>query len=318
MNELFYIGIDVGGTKIEGALCSLDSVTHKIKIHRSKKVETPTNESSFFDQLTNLIKDLMSESKNQDYEIQGIGFGLPGSLHPLSKIMLNGNTQFLIGIDIKSKIQNLIVTMFSKKIPLFFENDANCFILAEAWAGVGFDYQEKHHIPFKEQVAIGITLGTGVGGGLVASGKILSGALGAGMEVGHISLNSEGPQCYCGQRGCAETYLSGTALNKLMDSRELFNKAEQGDNIAQQILFDYRKNFSSFLALLINLLNPHYIVFGGGLSEQKLLFSNLKQDLTGKLFLGKDFFPEILISKLPLNAGVYGAIINAHNNLQVS
>lgn len=318
MNELFYIGIDVGGTKIEGAMCSLNSLTHKIKIHQSKKIETPTNESSFFVQLIGLIKDLISESKKHDHEIRGIGFGLPGSLHPFTKVMLNGNTQFLIGLDIKSKIQNLIVKNFSKEISLFFENDANCFILAEAWAGVGFDYQEKFHIPFKDQVAIGITLGTGVGGGLVANGKILSGAMGAGMEVGHISLNSEGPQCYCGQRGCAETYLSGTALNKIMDSREIFKKVEQGDNTALQILNDYRKNLSSFLALLINLLNPHYIVFGGGLSEQKLLFFNLKQELNGKLFLGKDFLPEILISKLPLNAGVYGAIINAHNNLQVS
>ncbi len=315
MSQNYYLGFDVGGTKIEGALCILNPGSRSLTVLSSLKVETPKSSPEFILVLTSLIKELVEQTSIKKEDIKALSFGLPGTLHPQTKIMLNGNTQFLIGMNLKMELQNFMKDYFGNKIPLFLENDANCFILAEAWAGAGLLYEETHKINFKDQVAIGITLGTGVGGGLLSRGEILAGASGAGMEVGHISLNPKsGTKCYCGQLGCAETYLSGTALNQIIDSKELFLRAKKSDPQAMTILASYRENMLHFLSVLINLINPHYIVFGGGLSHQQLLFEGLKSDLPEKLFLSKELPPEIFISQLPMNAGVYGALINAYNH----
>ncbi len=315
--EKFYLGFDVGGTKIEAVACTLNHSTHELNVLLNRKKETPKNAQDFLFEIKCLIKELVNDSNINVKNIEALGFGLPGSLHPETKIMLNGNTQFLIGVDLKKEIQLIIKDVLGSEVALFLENDANCFVLAEAWAGAGYNYQKTHQTFFHDQVAIGITLGTGVGGGLFSGGKILTGALGAGMEVGHMSLDPvNGPQCYCGQKGCAESFLSGSALNRLMDSKEIFRLSKLGDANALNILNDYRKKMLHFLSVLINLINPHYIVFGGGLAEQESLFSNLKEDLEGFLFLGERGLPEIYISKLPLNAGVYGAVINAFNQLK--
>jgi len=315
-NEKYILAFDVGGTKIEGVLCSLESSDKSITIKSQKKIITPTNSHEFFIAIKNLIDELVQESLVNSKQIQVLSLGLPGSLHPKTKVMMNGNTQFLLGVDIQSELEKIVQEVLHRSLPIFLENDANCFILAEAWAGCGLQFQKKFQVDSKDQVAVGITLGTGVGGGLLSNGSILSGAIGAGMEVGHISLNPRSHLvCYCGQKACAELFLSGSALNKIMDSKELFVRAENNDPEALRILKDYRENMLHFLSIIINLMNPHYIVFGGGLSSQSFLFLNLKEQLKDKLFLKEKGLPEIYISKLPLNAGVYGAVINAYNQI---
>ena len=194
-------------------------------------------------------------------------------------------------------------------IPIHVQNDAHLFSLAEVWGGAGLVFEREKKIAFKEQVAIGVTLGTGVGGGLISLGEIFNGAHGSALEVGHISLIPGGHKCYCGQMGCAETYLSGTALNKILDSRKLFDLAKIGDLQTLKILDDYRQHFIHFLSILNNLFNPHYFVFGGGLSTQQMLFSGLKNDLEKNIFLSKEFCPEIYTNQLGDSAGLFGAMI---------
>jgi fructokinase len=311
MNKNYYLGIDVGGTKIEGAVALLQQSNHSLAVLSKRRINCIHHVEDFIESLAALIHSLVSDSGLAFSDLKAIGIGLPGTLDPKTNIMLNGNTQFLIGVDIIKKLRSKIPT----DISIVSQNDANLFTLAEVWGGAGLRYEKENHLLFQEQVAVGITLGTGVGGGLVFNGKNLNGAFGSAMEVGHISLNPEGPECYCGSRGCAETYLSGTALNKIMDSKEIFNQSHDQSSQGHGILIEYRSHLLHFLSILNNLFNPHYFVFGGGLSSQVKLFNHLEEELKAKIFLSKQYAPKIYINELGDSAGLFGAMIYAHESL---
>lgn len=311
MTKRFYLGLDVGGTKIEGAVAELNLERHSIDVLSKKRIPCIHDTEKFIESITNLITNLLSEADLSLANLTAIGIGLPGTLHPVTSIMLNGNTRFLIEVDVIKKIREKL----NFNIPIFAQNDANLFALAEAWGGVGRTYTDLSKVPFHDQVAVGITLGTGVGGGFVSQGKILSGAHGSALEVGHVVIHRNGNNCYCGQSGCAETYLSGSALNKLMDSKKIFQKAEEGDFLATEILASYRKDLVYFLSIINNLFNPHYFVFGGGLSAQERLFSGLKEELENSIFLSKEYCPQIYVNQLGDSAGLFGAMIYASENV---
>lgn len=307
MEKKYYLGLDVGGTKVEGAIAILDKDTHSISVLAKKRISSIQEIDQFIDSLVSLIGDLLVESALTMENLKAIGLALPGTLDPKTKIMLNGNTRFLVGVNFISTLQKKLNTT----IPIVAQNDANLFTLAEAWGGAGKHYAQSRGVAFEDQVAVGITLGTGVGGGFIANGKILNGAHGSALEVGHVVIHSAGNQCYCGQQGCAETYLSGTAINKKMDSRLLFEKAEAGDPDVLQMMIDYRLDLVHFMSIINNLFNPHYFVFGGGLSTQKVLFEDLRTDLSENIFLSKEYCPEIYINHLGDSSGVFGAMIYA-------
>ena len=312
MEKQYYLGLDVGGTKVEGAVAQFGANTRSIDVLSKKRIVSIQEFDAFIDSLANLINELLIDAKITLNELRAIGIGLPGSLDPKTRFMLNGNTRFLIDRDVLGSLQKKLNT----KTPIFTENDANLFVLAEAWGGAGLEFEKKKNISFNEQVAVGITLGTGVGGGFITLGKVLTGAHGSALEVGHIMLRPGGNPCYCGQVGCAETYLSGTALNKIMDSKVIFQKAKEGDFEAKKALAEYRSTFVHFLSILNNLFNPHYFVFGGGLSMQESLFENLHSDLETNIFLSKEFCPEIYINRLGDSAGLFGAMIYARECLE--
>jgi predicted NBD/HSP70 family sugar kinase len=311
MEKKFYLGLDVGGTKVEGAIALLDESSHSIGVLAKKRIACIQEVTPFIESLVQLIQDLLTEAALSLTDLKAIGIGLPGTIHPKTKIMLNGNTQFLIGVEVLNTLQQKLNT----DIPIVVQNDANLFALAEAWGGAGKHYAQYRGVPFSEQVVVGVTLGTGVGGGFVSQGQILNGAMGSALEVGHIVLHSGGNKCYCGQQGCSEAYLSGTAINKKMDSKILFEKANKGEPDVLQTMIDYRLDLVQFLSILNNLFNPHYIVFGGGLSAQKVLFEDLKTDLEENIFLSKEYCPEIYINHLGDSAGLFGAMIYANEVL---
>lgn len=312
MEKQYYLGLDVGGTKVEGAIAILDKSTHSISVLAKKRIACIQEITQFTESLVELVSDLLSESALAISNLEAIGLALPGTLDPKTKIMLNGNTRFLVGVEFISDLQKRLNTT----VPIVAQNDANLFALAEAWGGAGKHYSASKGIPFSEQVVVGITLGTGVGGGFVTQGKILSGAHGSALEVGHIVIHSGGNKCYCGQQGCAETYLSGTAINKKMDSRELFEKARAGAPEVLQMMIDYRLDLVQFMSIINNLFNPHYFVFGGGLSGQDILFEDLKTDLEENIFLSKEYCPDIYINRLGDSAGLFGAMIYASEVLK--
>ena len=307
MEKHYYLGLDVGGTKVEGAVAVLDKNTHSIEVLSKKRIACVHELNAFIDSLSTIILELTTEAGLKLSDLSAIGLALPGTLDPKTKIMLNGNTRFLVDVEFISTLQKKLNTT----TPIVAQNDANLFALAEAWGGAGKHFAATRNIPFEEQVVIGVTLGTGVGGGFVSKGAILNGAHGSALEVGHVVIHGGGNKCYCGQQGCAETYLSGTAINKKMDSRELFEKAKSGAPEVLQFMIDYRLDLVQFMSILNNLFNPHYFVFGGGLSSQSILFEDLRTDLQENIFLPKEFCPEIYINHLGDSAGLFGAMIYA-------
>lgn len=317
MTKNLLMGLDVGGTKVEGAIAIVDSEKHSFEILAKNRIPFPGhNVHSFVEHISDFINDLIKVSHVDGNELLALGIGLPGSIDPKNKRMINGNTHFLIGEDLR----DILSEKLKWNTPIYIENDGNLFTLAECWGGVGLDYTKKTAIPFADQVALGITLGTGVGGGLVGRGQIYTGANGGALEVGHVCLDSQGRPCYCGQLGCAESYLSGSALQKNRydwSAREIFAKYRNEDINAEKILRDYREKFLHFLKILTNLFNPHYFVFGGGLSNQQDLFSDLNKELNAQIFLGEKYGPQIYLNKLGDAAGVYGAMIHSLNQFHL-
>ena len=184
---MHHIGIDLGGTKIEGI--SLDENFHVLD---RKRIPTPTENYS---EILTSIKNLIDELQTSD---STIGICTPGAISKNTGLIKNSNTQCLIGKSLREDLEQLI----HQKIMM--ENDANCFALAEAKMGAAKDYE----------VVFGVILGTGIGGGIIMNGIIHHGRTNIAGEWGHHILHQNGNKCYCGKKGCVETYISGPALEK--------------------------------------------------------------------------------------------------------
>jgi len=315
----FVMGIDVGGTKIEAVLLSLKSES-QFEIIERKRILTMRERgySLVLKRMIELIQTLAHKLPQKIRSLSGIGIGLPGTVDPNSELMLNGNTSLFVGQSLKS---DLLKALGNTTLPIILENDANCFTLAEAKAGAGLLYEKETGIPVEKQISIGIILGTGVGGGLMNEGQIFRGRKGGGLEIGHGPLGSrqDGKPCFCGLNGCAETYLSGTALTQdfkrasqglLPDGNDhghtIFEKAEDKSSTPYKIVSNYKKNLSLFLINLTNIFDPDYFVLGGGVSKQPSLYKGLEKDLIEKSFVPESS-PKVYQHKLGDSAGVFGA-----------
>src|SRR5262245_22206627 len=184
---MFRIGIDLGGTKIEGII--LDE--HGKELAR-KRVETQQQHGYLH--ILNRIKELHRELEARiEGKAHTFGIGTPGALSARTGLLKNSNTVCLNGRPLKTDLEQ----MLGRKIEI--QNDANCFAMAEALMGAGKG----------KKLVFGIIMGTGCGGGIVYKGEVITGPQGIAGEWGHTSINPDGPLCYCGQRGCVETYISG-------------------------------------------------------------------------------------------------------------
>ena len=323
------LGFDIGGTKTEVTLfgmgggdgefkVSVGSSKSDIKPIASKRMPTARKDGyeAYLANLLQLIDDVLNEASIKVEDLIGLGLGLPGSVHPETGKMLNGNTHMMVGKDLGGDLRAAL--NFKKTIAI--NNDASCFALAEALCGAGLKYETDHGIPVEKQLSIGIILGTGCGGGLIFGGKILNGGKGGGGEIGHSTLISDGHPCYCGRHGCAEQYLSGPALEATMATRmysqlekrpgaaEIFKLADEGDPLALGVVKDYSQKLCDFLTNLNNVFDPHYFVLGGGVSKQALIYDGLEEELGKKMFVsGK--VPNVYQHQLSDSAGVLGAAI---------
>lgn len=283
------IGIDLGGTKIEGI--SLDSSLNVIS-----RIRVPTPQDNYqkiIDEISLLVKNLSSQS--DDYTI---GICSPGAISKKTGLIKNSNTQCLIGKPLKEDLEQKI----GKKI--FLENDANCFAISEATMGAA-----KNH-----SVVFGVIMGTGVGGGIVIDEKIHFGRTNIAGEWGHHTLHPNGNKCYCGKQGCVETYISGPALEKRWN--EITGKKESLPNIIKDtnsIYFEKWKqefldNFGTGLANVIDILDPDVIILGGGLSNIDFLYTEGAKNVYQKVFSDLVDTP-ILKNSLGDSAGVFGAAL---------
>jgi len=284
------VGIDLGGTKIEG-ICLDD----KQQVMQRKR--TPTNQQNGYQSILESVASLVSDL-TQNVSDYTVGICTPGAISKKTGLIKNSNTQCLIGMPLKEDLQK----MLGKKVAM--DNDANCFAMAEATMGAAVGYG----------VVFGVILGTGVGGGIVIDGKAHRGRTYIAGEWGHHTLHQNGNRCYCGKLGCVETYISGPALEKRWT--ELTGKAEPLASIVQNLdsekaqkwKLEFLDNFGTGLANVIDILDPDAIVLGGGVSNIDFLYTEGRDAIYGKVFSDLVDTP-ILKNKLGDSAGVFGAAL---------
>ena len=287
---MYKIGIDLGGTKTEGVL-----VDEEFQVIERKRV--PTNQHNGYESILETIQNLVSDLKKNN-EKTSIGVCTPGALSKESGLIKNSNTQCLIGKDIKNDLEKILDQEIS------IENDANCFALAEARLGAAKNLE----------TVFGVIMGTGVGGGLVIDGKIHSGRTNIAGEWGHHCIKPNGNECYCGRKGCVETYISGPALEKKWN--ELTNQNISVADIVKNPQEDayktwkneFLENFGLSMANVIDIIDPDAIVLGGGLSNISFLYDEGKNLVYENVFSDTVDTP-ILKNQLGDSAGVFGACL---------
>jgi fructokinase len=256
------IGIDLGGTKIEGL--ALDEHGHEID---RRRIASPRGS---YDDSVRAIVDLITAIEGSVGAKGTVGVGIPGAISPATGLIKNANSTWLIGGPLGEDLSRALGR------PVRLANDANCFALSEATDGAAAG----------AAVVFGVIIGTGTGGGLVINGQVITGANAIAGEWGHNPLpapdNEERPgaPCYCGRSGCIETFLSGPALARDylahgggdIAAVEVAARADEGDRVAMDCLRRYERRFAKALATIINVIDPDVIVLGGGLSNIACLY----------------------------------------------
>lgn len=302
------LGYDIGGTKIE--LIAYDSHLQKVFF----KDRLPTERHRGYKHILKQIQKLFENFKGRHPKarLKGVGFALPGTVQ--NNVMIFGNTLVLKN---KPLLKDLRKTF--GKVKLVAENDANCFVYAEHFHGAGKKYSQKPSVS-----AVGFILGTGMGSGIIVNNQIFSGTRGAAGEIGHVpfalseSIFSKrnlvrtyfSRTCYCGQKNCAELFLSGPGFREYICTKY---PSARGFS-PKELLKKYSTTYKHFLALkiaaVVNTLDPAYIVLGGGLSTQPAIYKGLSQLVEPHLFVKKSP-PPILKHKISDSAGSLGAALLA-------
>ena len=283
------IGIDLGGTKIEAII-----IDDQFQVIDRKRIPTLRDEG--YDAIINRIIDLSKEMIGIG-DIDGpIGICTPGTIEATTGLLKNSNTVCLIGKPIQQDMEDAL------GIPVLMENDANCFALAEATIGAAKKYD----------VVFGVILGTGCGAGIVMNKKIHRGANAIAGEWGHHTLYPDGRSCYCGNQGCTESYISGTALES--EWKELTGEFATVTDVIDNKMYEahpewkenFMMNFGRALSNVIDILDPDAIVMGGGLSKVDLLYTEGMQAVYKESFSEVVRTP-IIKNKLGDSGGVFGA-----------
>jgi fructokinase len=258
------IGIDLGGTKIEGI--ALDGSREMAR----KRIDTPRDD---YAATVAAIASVVVELERAASTRGTVGVGIPGTLSPESGLVKNANSTWLLGRPLKTDLERAL----DREVRI--ANDANCFAVSEATDGAAAG----------AEVVFGVIVGTGTGAGITVRGRVLTGPNGIAGEWGHNPLpwatgdEIPGPECYCGKHGCVETFLSGPALTREHERRtgrrvpavEIAARAESGDAAAIDIMTCYEQRMAKALAAVINVLDPDVIVLGGGLSNIERLYTNV-------------------------------------------
>ena len=290
-------GIDLGGTKIEGAI--MPSLKEAKPVLRTR-VETGSQfgYGHILNQINLLVKNM---KKASGLTPEKIGIGTPGVLDPILQTMKNANSTALNGKPLQKDLEDIL------GIPVVLANDANCFALAEThWGSVKTEQPDA-------KVVFGVIMGTGVGGGIVIDGKVWNGINGIAGEWGHNFLDESGGLCYCGKTGCVETVIAGPALQRFYQSNAKVQKTlkeivsdKSSDVYAQQTLDRLYDMFGKAVSVVVNILDPDVIVIGGGVGNIDGLYTKGKEALAKYIFNNRVDVP-ILKPALGDSAGVFGA-----------
>ncbi len=289
--DSFRVGIDLGGTKTEVVLLDpAGSIVLRDRI--------PTDRSGYAGILDGVAELTRRALRATGERPATLGVGIPGMWDALGQRVLNANTTELIGRPLKKDLEERL------KRPVALHNDANCFAVAEALAGAGRGYA----------CVFGVILGTGCGGGLVLDGRLREGPHGIAGEWGHLSIDPNGPECYCGKRGCVETLISGGGVQKsfreatgrTLSVEEIAALAREGDADCRAAMEQMLLHFGRALGGLISILDPDVVVLGGGLSNLPELYAE-GTELVRRFAFHPELRTPILRNELGDSAGVIGA-----------
>jgi predicted NBD/HSP70 family sugar kinase len=291
-------GIDLGGTKIEGAIADTARPGRALR-----RLRVPTGSERGYDHIIGQVVTLVErlELESGLTRPPAIGFATPGTVEPATGVMKNCNTVALNGRALRDDLAK------SLGVEVRLANDANCFALAESLMGAARG----------RGVVIGLILGTGVGGGIVVNGRVLEGLHGIAGEWGHNPMRGERTPCYCGRDGCVETVISGPALERYHRERtgesvrleEIAARTSRGDAAAEATIARLREKFGEAIAAVINIIDPDAIVVGGGVGNIDALYDDATRRAVERHLFSPELRTELLRPMLGDSAGVFGAAL---------
>lgn len=270
------IGVDLGGTKIEAAVLAPGDGAMLAR----ERVATPAGD---YEATVRAVASLVGGLEARFGAPRGVGLGIPGSVSPTTGLVRNANSTCLIGRPLARDLETALGR------PVRLENDANCLAVSEAVDGAGAG----------ARLVFAVILGTGVGAGIAIDGRAHGGRNGVAGEFGHNALprafgpaETPGPQCWCGRRGCAETFLSGPgfsdrhfdATGRRFAPPQIVAAARDGDEEARRSLEDYADRLARSLAAVVNLLDPDAFVLGGGMSNVAEIYEGLGARIAAHVF----------------------------------
>ena len=304
--EKFYVGVDVGGTSIKMGMFS-----HTGELLEKWEIPTRVDEDEQTDRiLPDIAASIEEKRAEKNGNIVGIGLGIPGPVTDDGTVLKCVNIHWPV-FNVKEKLFDL-----TGVANIRVGNDANVAALGEMWKGGGQGSRDL----------IVVTLGTGVGGGIILDGKMLTGATGAGGEIGHIHVNdAETDTCGCGNHGCLEQYTSATGVTRLankklkesdkdsvlrreeVSAKTVFDAVKAGDELAKEVAEEFGKYLGDGLAAIACVVNPEAIVIGGGVSKAgEVLIDYIKPHYEKNVFHGSRGV-KFSLATLGNDAGIYGA-----------
>ena len=306
----YYAGIDLGGTNIK---CGIVDGNGKLLAGKSVPTKKERGAEKIILDMAKLVKELNGKTGKK---LEAVGVGCPGLIDGEGGMVVYSNNLEWKNVLLKEELQNEL------SLPVEITNDANAAALGEYFYGAGKKYKSM----------ILLTLGTGVGSGIVLGGKLFEGNRGAGTELGHEVIRAGGEKCSCGRRGCLEAYASASALirqtQKAMErnrssmlwtlcggeensvtAKTAFEGMRSGDKTSMRVVKKYIGYLGEGITNIINAFHPEAIVLGGGIcAEKEELVKRLKREVEGGIFGGAEFAPvEIAVASLGNDAGICGA-----------
>lgn len=311
----YVIGIDIGGTNL--VVGSVTEAGDRLAVLRSEATRAEEGADAVLGRLGDLTRDVIAETSRLDptARILGLGVGAPGPLDTRSGVIFLTPNLGWVDMPLRQRVADLT------GLPATLDNDANCAVFGEWWRGAA---RGTRH-------AIGFTIGTGIGGGIIIDGRLYHGASDCAGEFGHTTIDPEGRRCKCGNYGCLEAYASGPAIAlrtvealasgaesripdlvngdlALVTAQTVYQAAAEGDELALEVVRGTARYLGAGVANLVNVFNPEVVVICGGVTlAGDRLFVPLRQEVARRAFKPAVQHCRIVPGELPGTAGVYGA-----------
>ncbi len=316
--ERYVIGVDLGGTNIVAGAMPMDG-TREIAM-RTTATLSSEGAGSVVDRIAAMVEDVIAQTIAETGAVRddfaGVGIGSPGPLDRATGVVISSGNLKWQNFPLRDEVSKRV------RLPASLDNDARCATLGEHWRGAATGMKN----------VLGMTLGTGIGGGLIIDGRLYHGASDVAGEIGHTTIDSTGRRCNCGNYGCLEAYASGPAIaeraREALEGEEesilpsmvngdlsritaqvVYEASKQGDAIAREVVRETARFLGTGVSNLINVINPQMVVIAGGVTQAgEALFEPLRAEVRRRAFKPAVDACQIVPGALPLSAGVVGAV----------